>query len=571
MVATTKPAGEQSGLWPEGAVLNGAQMVWEALVREGVDTVFGYPGGQVIPLYHELPDFPLRHVLVRHEQASAHAADGYARATGRVGVCIATSGPGATNLVTGIATAFLDSSPVVAITGQVATALLGRHSFQEVDTCSITRSITKANFLVTSVADVAPTMREAFRVAQSGRPGPVLVDLPRDVQVARGQFYYTPADPAPAARRKPPAFDAGGDAVTRRPSARSSSPGAACSYPGQRPSCAPLAERLGAPVVTTLMGLGSFPGSHPLYFGLAGMHGRAYANRALCECDLLLAVGTRLGDRTTAKTSAFAPQAKVVHVDVDPAELGKNVRADVPVVGDLQSVLAALLQMDAGDGEACAAWLARLEAWRAEAVEPAPSRGTALSPREVIGALYRETGGQAVVVTDVGQHQMWAAQHYTYDRPDTYISSGGLGTMGFGLPAALGAKMGRPDADVWAVVGDGGMQMNIQELATVAQEGAAVKIALLNNGYLGMVRQWQELFFDRRYSSTPIVGPDFVAVAAAYGVPARRVERPEEVAPAMAWASACPGPVLLEFVVEPEANVYPIVPPGKTLADCVEG
>ena len=574
MVATTRNE-ETRGLAREKATLetlSGSQMVCEVLVREGVEVVFGYPGGQVIPLYHVLPDYPLRHVLVRHEQAAAHAADGYARATGRVGVCIATSGPGATNLVTGIATAYLDSSPVVAITGQVPTSLLGRNSFQEVNICGITQPITKANFLVTDAREVGPVLREAFRTAQSGRPGPVLVDLPRDVLTGKAPFVYSPRGEAREQRTR---LLAGAQQVRRA---------AALIREAKRPlilagrgvqlaeathELRRLAEAGNIPVVSTMMGLGSFPGSHPLYFGMVGMHGRAYANRALCLCDLVLAVGTRLGDRTTAKASAFAPQARLVHLDVDPAEIGKNVPADVPLVGDVRLGLAALLAEGvAGDR---AAWLALLEQWRGEGRRPSATAGDRVSPPQVIAALHRQTAGEAVVVTDVGQHQLWAAQHYVYDRPRSFISSGGLGTMGFGLPAALGAKLGRPEAKVWAVVGDGGLQMNSQELATVAQEGAAVKIALMNNGFLGMVRQWQELFFDRRYSASPLLGPDFVQLAAAYGVPARRVERAGEVAEALAWAEAVAGPALVEFVVAPEENVYPMVPPGKSLADVIEG
>ncbi len=573
MVATTRPEAT-GGMRPKEslAVLSGAQMVCEALVQEGVEVVFGYPGGQVIPLYHVLPDYPLRHVLVRHEQAAAHAADGYARATGKVGVCIATSGPGATNLVTGIATAYLDSSPVVAITGQVPTSLLGRNSFQEVNICGITKPITKAAFLVSDVRTLGPTLKEAFRLAQSGRPGPVLVDLPRDVLTGRGPFFYSPASESRPGRAN---LGAGAQQVGRAAALLRAAKrpvilaGRGVELAGAAEELRRVAEAGSIPVATTLMGLGSFPGSHPLSLGLAGMHGTTYANRALCECDLLLAVGTRLGDRTTAKASAFARQATLVHVDIDPAEIGKNVAADLPLVGDVRLVLAALLSEGvAGDRSS---WLAEIAHWRAAAPKSARRRRRRVLPQAVIGELYRQTAGAAVIVTDVGQHQLWAAQHYVYERPRTFISSGGLGTMGFGLPAALGAKLGRPEAKVWAVIGDGGMQMNSQELATVAQEGAAVKIALLNNGFLGMVRQWQELFFERRYSASPLLGPDFVQLAAAYGIPARRVQRDEEVAVALAWAEALAGPALVEFVVEPEENVYPMVPPGRTLADVIVG
>ncbi|MCL5110396.1 MAG: biosynthetic-type acetolactate synthase large subunit [Chloroflexi bacterium] len=547
-------------------------MVCEALLREGVEVIFGYPGGQIIPLYHVLPEYPLRHVLVRHEQAAAHAADGYARVSGRPGVCFATSGPGATNLVTGLATAYLDSSPVVAVTGQVPTAMLGRSSFQEVDICSIVQSITKGAFLVTDVAEVGPTIRKAFRLARSGRPGPVLVDLPRDVQVAKGNFFY-PETPDGDNLRGRLAGDPGQVAKAAALLRRAQRPlllvGGGVALSGAAAELRRLAEGARLPVVSTLMGLGAFPGSHPLFFGLLGMHGRTYANRALTECDLLLAVGTRLGDRTTGRAAAFGRQATVVHVDVDPAELGKNVHVDVPVVGDVQAVLQSLRA--AGPEGEHDGWLATLAAWREAAVPRSSPPGERLQPPAVIEALYHHSQGRAVVVTDVGQHQMWAAQHYVYDRPRSYISSGGLGTMGFGLPAALGAKFGRPQDEVWCVCGDGGLQMNIQEFATLVQEGTAVKVAVLNNGYLGMVRQWQELFYDRRYSSSTIQGPDFVGVARAYGLPARRVTQWEEVPAALKWASETEGPALVEFVVEPEANVYPMVPPGGTLAEVMEG
>ncbi|MCL4464736.1 MAG: biosynthetic-type acetolactate synthase large subunit [Chloroflexi bacterium] len=556
----------------ERRVLNGAQIACEALLHEGVEVLFGYPGGAITPFYHALHDYPLRHVLVRHEQAAAHAADGYARATGRAGVCVATSGPGATNLVTGIATAYLDSSPVVAITGQVPTAMIGKDSFQEIDITGITLPITKHNFLVLDVKDVARAMKEAFHLARTGRPGPVLVDLPKDVQMAKAPFHY------------PTSVELRGYRPSVAGNARQIRQAAALIRAAERPlilmgrgvnlalaggELRTLAEQGNIPVLSTLLGLGSFPGSHPLFYGLIGMHGVNYANRALSTCDLVIAVGTRLSDRTTGKTSAFAGQAKVVHIDVDPAEIGKNIGVDIPIVGDVRLVLEALAR-EGIEGQR-PEWLADLRRWREEALESPRRRNGHVSPQEVIHELDVQSHGGATIVTDVGQHQLWAAQNYVYERANSFISSGGLGTMGFGLPAALGAKIGRPESEVWAVCGDGGLQMNIQELATVVQEGADVKIALLNNGYLGMVRQLQELFHERRYYGTALLGPDFVKVADAYGVPARRVEHNDEIAAAFQWARTTDGPVLVEFVIEPEENVYPIVPAGKSLEDMIEG
>ncbi|MHB1130778.1 MAG: biosynthetic-type acetolactate synthase large subunit [Chloroflexota bacterium] len=556
----------------ERRVLNGAQMTCEALLLEGVDTLFGYPGGAITPFYHTLHDYPLRHVLVRHEQAAAHAADGYARATGKVGVCVATSGPGATNLVTGIATAYLDSSPIVAITGQVSTTMVGKDCFQEIDITGITLPITKHNYLVLNVADVPATMKEAFHLARTGRPGPVLVDLPKDVQTAKGAFHYPSSTelrgyrPSVAGNARQVRQAAALIRAAERPLILA---GRGVNLAGAAPELLALAEAGDIPVLTTLLGLGAFPGSHPLFSGLLGMHGYSYANRALSSADLVIAVGTRFSDRTTGKTSGFAEQAKVVHIDVDPAEIGKNIGVDVPIVGDVRVVLEAML------GEGISGqhpeWLKLVRSFRAEAEDSPRKHNGHVSPQEAIQELHRQTAGDAIVVTDVGQHQLWAAQNYLYERPGSFISSGGLGTMGFGLPAALGAKIGRPDDEVWAVCGDGGLQMNIQELATVVQEDANVKIALLNNGYLGMVRQLQEFFHERRYYGTALLGPDFVKVSEAYGIPARRVERDDDIAAALAWARALPGPALVEFVIDPEENVYPIVPPGKSLEDMIIG
>ena len=573
MVATSKAQGDNIRRGAEEErVLSGAQMVCRALVNEGVEIVFGYPGGAVTPLYDALPDFPLRHVLVRHEQAAAHAADGYARATGKVGVCLSTSGPGATNLVTGIATAYLDSSSIVAITGQVPTSQIGKDAFQEIDITGITLPITKHNYLVLGVDEVPRVMKEAFHLSRTGRPGPVLVDLPKNVLSAQGKFAYPAAvelrgyRPSVAGNARQVRQAAALIKAAERPLILA---GRGANLAGAHEELRRLAEEGDIPVLSTLLGLGAFPGSHPLFVGLIGMHGYAYANRAMCACDLVIAIGTRLSDRTTGKTATFARQARVVQIDVDPAEIGKNIGVDVPIVGDIANVLGALLRE--GVSGKHSEWLAQLRAWREEAAEATRRCNGHVSPQTVIESLHRQTGGRAIIVTDVGQHQLWAAQFYTYDRPSSFISSGGLGTMGFGLPAALGAKLGRPEENVWAVVGDGGFQMNIQELATVVQEGAAVKIALLNNGYLGMVRQLQELFHDRRYSGISLSGPDFVKVGEAYGVPARRVVRNDEVAAALAWADAEEGPALVEFVIEPEENVYPMVPPGRSLEEMIEG
>lgn len=569
----TRTKEEHSGGSDEIRRLSGAQMVCESLVREGVEVLFGYPGGAVTPFYHALPEFPLRHVLVRHEQAAAHAADGYARATGKAGVCVATSGPGATNLVTGIATAYLDSSPVIALTGQVPTGQIGKDSFQEIDITGITLPITKHNYLVLDVREVAHTVKEAFYLARSGRPGPVLIDLPKNVLSAQGAYVYPESV---SLRSYRPSVHGNMRQIRQAANLirKAERPlilvGRGVQLAGANEAMRQLAEEGDIPVLSTLLGLGSFPGSNPLFLGLVGMHGFVHGNRALQACDLVIAIGTRLSDRTTGKTATFARKARVVQIDVDPAEIGKNIGVDVPIVGDIASVLRSLLQEGVKGNHA--PWVAEARRWREEAAAEAPRRGNGHAhPQAVIEGLNKETHGEAIVVTDVGQNQMWAAQYYVYDRPGGFISSGGLGTMGFGLPAAMGAKLGRPNDPVWAVVGDGGLQMNIQELATVVQERAAVKIALMNNGYLGLVRQLQEFFHDGRYSGIQLSGPDFVKVAEAYGVPARRVERDDEIAAACAWASAVDGPAFLEFVVEPDANIYPMVPPGQSLEDMIEG
>ncbi len=548
--------------------LTGAQMVWESLVREGVDIAFGISGGAVLPLYHALPDYPIHHVLMRHEQAAAHAADGYARASGKVGVCVATSGPGATNLVTGIATAMMDSSPIVAITGQVATPFIGKDAFQEVDITGITLPITKHNYLVTDVNELPEVLREAFYIARTGRPGPVLVDVAKDVQATSGEYVY-PEEPVlpgyrPTLHGNPRQVAQAATFINgaQRPLILA---GRGIILAGAEAELRELAERAGIPVVSTLLGIGTLPETHPLSLGMGGMHGEAYANLAVQEADVLIAIGSRFDDRLTGTLHKFAPKAAIIHIDIDPAEIGKNVAVELPIVGDAGNVLRSLLPLvqSATHPE----WLARIQEWRRESAERdilnQPAEG--LLPQYVIRQLYEATGGKALMVSDVGQNQMWEAQYYLHDRPRGLISSGGLGTMGFALPAAIGARMAQPDAQVWVTVGDGGFQMNIQELATVVQERLPLKIALLNNGFLGMVRQWQEMFFSKRYSGSPLLGPDFAKVAEAYGICGLTVTAQEQVVPAIAQAIARPGPVLIDFRIAPEANVYPMVEPGAAL------
>lgn len=552
--------------------LSGARILCQALVREGVEVIFGFPGGSVLPLYDVLPEFPqIRHILVRHEQAAAHAADGYARITGKVGVCLATSGPGATNLVTGIANAHLDSAPVVAITGQVARPFIGKDSFQEVDITGITLPITKHNYLVRAADELASTVKEAFFLARTGRPGPVLIDIPRDVFVEEAEFHYPekvalagykPAHVGHPAQIRKAADLINGSECPVIIAGRGILISNACSQLKE------LAEKAQIPVVSTLLGIGSFPGNHVLSLGMLGMHGTAYANMAVQNSDVIIALGMRFDDRATGKVGGFAPAARVIHVDIDAAEIGKNVRVDIPIVGDVKAVLEALNQQV--NATTRTEWFRVIEQWRLEHPLCFTSEGERLLPQYVINQIYQATGGQAIVVAGVGQHQMWCAQHYLYARPNGLISSGGLGTMGFELPASIGVKVAVPNDIVWCVAGDGGFQMNIQELATVVQDKVGVKIAVINNGYLGMVRQWQELFYGRRYVGTPLWSPDFVKVAAAYGIPGLRVKDKSGVAPAIQKAMACDGPFLLEFVVEPEENVYPMVPPGAALAELME-
>ena len=552
--------------------MTGAQIVCDSLVKEGVEVIFGILGGAILPLYDTLPQYPqLHHILVRHEQGAAHAADGYARATGKVGVCMATSGPGATNLVTGIANAHLDSVPMVAITAQVARPFIGKDAFQETDITGITLPITKHNYLVLDVASLAKTVKEAFHLARSGRPGPVLIDIPRDVQIDQTEFHYPskvelpgykptiqghPAQIKKAAKlideAQRPAIIAGRGVIIS----------------GAYAELRQLAETAQIPVITTLLGISSFPESHILSYGMLGMHGMAYANLAVDAADLVIAIGMRFDDRATGKVAGFAPHAHIIHIDIDPAEIGKNVRVDVPIVGDVKVVLQALNKLITPTNHVD--WFHQIDDWREEHPSTVIRSGDELLPQFVIHKICEVTQGEAIIVTGVGQNQMWAAQHYQYDRPNSIITSGGLGTMGFGLPASVGVKVGRPHDTVWCIDGDGSFQMTIQELATMVQERLAVKIAIINNGYLGMVRQWQELFYGKRYVATPLTCPDFVKIGEAYCVPALRVKRREEVVPAIERAMAEQGPFLIDFMVEPEENVYPMVLPGATLAEVIE-
>jgi acetolactate synthase I/II/III large subunit len=553
-------------------LLTGSQILCRALLEEGVDLIFGYPGGAIMPFYHALPEYPgLRHVLVRHEQAAAHAADGYARATGRAGVCVATSGPGATNLVTGLATAHMDSTPVVAITGQVPRAMIGRDAFQETDIIGITQPITKHSALIENVEDLADAVREALAIAVEGRPGPVLLDIPKDVQQEKTAWRGSGAAGQRGRRISGPVrnpVDPLGRAV--RLIAEAERPlimaGHGIILSGAYDELRTFAERTGIPVITTLLGISGFPESHPLHLGMPGMHGEVHVNRAIQQADLILGIGLRFDDRVTGNLAAFARGAKIIHVELDPSEIGKNVTTEVGLVGDARTILCALL--DEVAPRDCEAWRAEIAGF----VRPRQEnyRGE-LSPQAILSAIDEAAGGRCTIVSDVGQHQMWVAKLFPYRRPNTHLTSGGLGTMGFAVPAAMGAALARPDEPVWAISGDGGFQMNMQEMATMVQEGIPVKMAVFNNGYLGMVRQWQQFFHGRRYSATPIWSPDYVRLAEAYGIFGRRVERGDQVAEAVREAIAQPGPALIEFLIEQEANVFPMIPPGASLSEPIEG
>ncbi|BAS27110.1 biosynthetic-type acetolactate synthase large subunit [Limnochorda pilosa] len=571
----TVPASEARGSEP----LTGAELLVRCLEAEGVEVLFGYPGGAVLPIYDAIYRAGIRHVLVRHEAGAVHAADGYARATGRTGVCLATSGPGATNLVTGLATAHMDSIPLVAFTGNVPTTLIGRDGFQEADITGITMPITKHNFLVQRAEDLPRIVRAAFTLAATGRPGPVLVDLPKDVSNARVAGFRYPRRVTlrgykPTLQGHPRQLEATAEAL-----AKAKRPvlylGGGVIAAGAHAEVRELAERASIPTTSTLMGLGAFPPDHPLWMGMLGMHGTPTANYAVTHSDLLIAVGARFDDRVTGRTDRFAPGARIVHIDVDPAEIGKNVEAHIPIVGDAREVLQALLPLVAPKHEA--AWLAQVAGWKQRYRLRYRPRPDEILPQELVDRLARTaqaheeaTGREVVVTADVGQHQMWAAQFFPFRRPRSYINSGGLGTMGYGLPAAVGAQVARPDATVVCLTGDGSIQMNVQEMAVVRSLGLPIKVVIMNNVYLGMVRQWQELFYDGRYSHSALFdNPDFVLLAQAYGVPAARVERPQELEAALERAFAEPGPYLLDVRVRPEENCWPMVPAGGAIDEMI--
>jgi acetolactate synthase I/II/III large subunit len=559
---------------PQPSTLTGSQIIWDTLTRLGVDVVFGYPGGAIMPAYDALPQYPIRHVLTRHEQGAAHMADGYARASGRVGVAVATSGPGATNLTTGIANAMLDSIPIVCITGQVASPLLGTDAFQEVDITGVTLPITKHNFLVTRAQDIVPALRKAFHIARSGRPGPVVVDITKDAQFGRCAAEWSDApiklpgcrpDRQPLPEELQRALDL--IHASERPIILA---GQGIIQSGATSLLLQLVDRCPMPVALTLLGLGAFPASDPLNLGMMGMHGEAWVNNAIQDADLILALGMRFDDRVTGNLQTYAVNAKKIHVELDPAEVNKNVKVDLPLIGDVRSILAALVpRLEPRDRSA---WLTYVAQLRAESgvvdIQQLPDEGHLYAPH-VVHDLWHMTQGNALVVTDVGQHQMWEAQYYKHERPRKLITSGGLGTMGFGLPAAIGARFACPDDEIWVIAGDGGFQMTQAELATIAQERIKLNIAIINNGYLGMVRQWQQFFFGGRYVATPITSPDFAKIAEAHGHRGLRVTRRSEVAPAVAEARSRPDTVLIDFRVEGIDSVYPMVPSGADLRDMI--
>lgn len=551
---------------------SGAQILIKCLEEEKVRAIFGYPGGAVLDIYDALYDSSLKHFLVRHEQGAAHAADGYARATGKPGVCLATSGPGATNLVTGLANAYMDSIPMVAFTGQVATHMIGRDSFQEADIYGITLPITKHNFLVKDVKELPRVVKESFHLATTGRPGPVLIDLPKDVCQEKTDLKYPKVSQLrgyrPVLDGHPEKISEAAAAITgaRRPVICA---GGGAISSGSSEVLRQLAELCAIPVTTTLMGKGVFPENHPLSLGMLGMHGTKYANYAVNECDLLITIGARFSDRVTVRADAFAPKARIIHIDIDPAEIGKNVQVDIPIVGDVKRVLEQLCQVVQARTET-EEWSAKIREWKDKYPLRYHHNGK-IKPQFVIEQIYEVTGGNAIIATEVGQNQMWAAQFYTFTKPRTFISSGGLGTMGFGLPAAIGAQIGKPGETVFNIAGDGSIQMNIQELATAADYKLPLKVAILNNNYLGMVRQWQDIFYNGRLAYSDISGPDYVKLAEAYGAVGMQVTRPEDVRRALQKAMQVEDrPVLIDFVVDRKENVFPMIPPEGTISKMLE-
>ncbi|MBL7071929.1 MAG: biosynthetic-type acetolactate synthase large subunit [Candidatus Omnitrophica bacterium] len=553
--------------------LKGAEILIKALEKEGVDVIFGYPGGSVLPIFDALYDAPVKFMLTRHEQGAAHAADGYARATGKVGVCLATSGPGATNLVTGLATAYMDSVPVVAITGQVKTFLIGNDAFQEADVTGITRPVTKHNYLVKDVKELAATVKEAFHIASTGRPGPVVIDVPVDVTIHETEYRhpgpvnirsYKPtvtghigqvkkAAKAIMSAKKPIIYSGGGVIISNAAS-----------------ELTELARKTGIPVTTTLLGLGGFPETDELSLGMLGMHGTVYANHAIMDSDLIIAVGARFDDRVTGKIEAFAPHAMIIHIDIDPSAISKNVKVDIPIVGDAKNVLKELNRYIKKKPD-ITAWMKKVNDWKKKS-PLTYKKDNKLRPQYVVEELYKVTKGDAIICTEVGQNQMWAAQFYQYTKPRTYISSGGLGTMGYGFPAAIGAQVGKPKATVIDIAGDGSIQMNIQELITAVHNKLPIKIVILNNRYLGMVRQWQELFYKKRYSSTCLeASPDFVKLAEAYGAVGMRITKKSEVKAALKKALKIKNVVVMDFRVEKEENVFPMVPAGEAINRMIGG
>ncbi|MDD4300123.1 MAG: biosynthetic-type acetolactate synthase large subunit [Methanomicrobium sp.] len=551
----------------------GAAILIESLKEEGTEIIFGYPGGAVLPIYDELYDANLKHILVRHEQAAVHAADGYARASGRVGVCLSTSGPGACNLISGIATANMDSVPIVALTGQVPTQMLGNDAFQESDITGITMPVTKHNYLVKNAREIKKTVKAAFFIAGTGRKGPVLIDLPKDVLTARVDESEI-EDCMPELRGYKPTLKGHSKQIkkalelireAKKPVVYA---GGGVISAGASDELLRFSELFCLPVTTTLMGLGALAADYPLNLGMLGMHGTEYANYAVTECDLLIAVGARFDDRVTGDLSRFAPNAKVIHIDIDPAEIGKNKSPDVPIVGDAKSVLSDLCELAEKKGNLCEPWIKQVKLWR----ENHPLRlveDGRLHPQFIIRKLSEILNGGGIIVSEVGQNQMWAAQHYGFKKPRQWISSGGLGTMGFGFPAAIGAYYAKPDETVVVIAGDGSFQMNIQELGTVSQYNIPVKILILNNMYLGMVRQWQELFYDRRYSYTELPPVDFVGIAKAYGIEGRKVDCAGDVEDALRTAINHNGPYLLDFRIEREENVFPMVPAGAAISEMI--